>query len=64
MIKFKGAYETTIGNVFCENCGSPMKNWEKMATEDEGRLYVFRCRKCKKRIEAYNDRANKMFGCN
>ena len=60
MITFKGAYTSDVGNVFCENCGAPMSTWEKMATENEGRLYVFRCRKCKKRIEAYNNKTNKM----
>lgn len=58
MIKFKGAYETTLGSVFCSKCGSPMKNWEKMATLNEGggQTYVFRCKKCKNRIEAFNSK--------
>jgi len=59
MIRFKGAYENGLGNVFCSNCGAAMKTWEKMATMSEGgcSVYVFRCKKCKKRIEAYNDKA-------
>ena len=57
MYKFKGANETSLGNVVCENCGAGMKTWEKMATLDEGGItvYVFRCKKCKKRIEVCNE---------
>lgn len=57
MLRFKGAHENGIGNYFCDSCGSPMKKWEKMATsqiEGGGQLYVFRCTKCKKRIEVTN----------
>lgn len=56
MIEFKGAIQNGVGNFFCESCGSPMKNWEKMQTDqiEKGQLYVFRCKKCKKRIEVIN----------
>ena len=62
MITFKGAYESGVGNVFCEHCGAPMKTWEKMMTTTEGstQVYVFRCKKCKQRIEAYNVKDNKV----
>ena len=53
---FNGAHENGVGNVFCDSCGSPMKRWEKMATlrNERGQVYVFRCQKCKKRIEVTN----------
>jgi DNA-directed RNA polymerase subunit M/transcription elongation factor TFIIS len=59
MIKFKGARDDGLGSIYCESCGSPMKSWEKMSTESNGKgqVYVFRCKKCKKRIEAFNDKA-------
>lgn len=58
MLKFKGAHDTGLGTYVCSSCGNAMKNWEKMATENagKGQVYVFRCKKCKKRIEVYNDR--------
>ena len=58
MIKYKGAYETGIGNVYCENCGAPMKNWEQIAalTTEKGQVYVFNCKKCKHQIKAYNSK--------
>lgn len=59
MLKYKGAYETELGSVYCSNCGCPMKDWEKMSTEAAdkgGMVYVFRCKKCKKRIEVYNSK--------
>ena len=57
MLKFKGAYETDFGP-HCENCGNAMENWEKIATEqkEQGQVYIFRCKKCKKRIEVYNSK--------
>jgi len=58
MLKFKGAYETSLGNPCCEKCGTPIKKWEKMSTEYIGSstVYIFRCSKCKNRIEAVNER--------
>lgn len=56
MITLKGAYEKEPGEFACESCGSPSKRWEKMSTEqiDGGTVYVFRCKRCKSRIEIIN----------
>lgn len=56
MYKYFGAYEDQMGNIRCEQCAAKMNAWEKISTEmrEKGQVYVFRCKKCKRRIEVFN----------
>ncbi len=57
-MKFIGAILDN-GIIYCETCGAKVTRKELITTDvsEKGTAYVYKCRKCKKRIEVLNPKS-------